>query len=112
MTEESTQTTRRPFNWRLFGLLCTLNVIGAFATLPMSITLMPSAPTIEGAEVPREALIIGIIIVQAVIALILVALTAIGMLLASRVNLGAPIFARLPRRSSPDTGWRSGESAS
>jgi membrane protease YdiL (CAAX protease family) len=84
---------RRPFNWRLFGLLCTLNVIGAFATLPISVNLMPSTPTVEGVDMTREALIVGIIIVQAVFALLLVALTAVGMLLANRANLGAPILA-------------------
>jgi len=89
---------RKPFNWREFLILWAAGVLGVVALLPYTLTLQ--APILENMPplpIPLAALIAIQIGQNAVLIAIAVGL---GLLLARRVGLGAPLLeARLAREA-------------
>ena len=82
--------TKKPFNWREFLILWAAGVWGVIAVLPYTLTLQ--APLIEQMPtlpMPLAVLIVGHIVQNAVLVAIAVGL---GLLLATRIGLGAPLL--------------------
>ena len=86
---DSTVSTRQPFNWRLFGVLCALNLLGSLAVLPYAQTIQRAGASAAPAATPGQLILTQI--VNAV--LVNWPLAAIGLLLAVRLGLGAPVLA-------------------
>lgn len=81
---------RKPFNWREFLILWGAGVLGVVAVLPYTLTLQ--APLIE--QMPSLPMPLSVVIaVQIVQNAVLVAIAVgLGLLLATRVGLGAPLL--------------------
>jgi hypothetical protein len=79
--------TARRFNWRLYGLLVALLIAGLIGVLPYAFTLQAPALAQVRLSLPVLALIS---VVQGTI--IYSVLAAVGLLLANRIGLGAPIL--------------------
>jgi hypothetical protein len=85
----STVPARQSFNWRLFWILCALNLLGSIVAAPYALTLQNAAP-----EPTSTTMSLSMVIISQVISAILIywPLTAVGMLCAARIGLGAPIL--------------------
>jgi membrane protease YdiL (CAAX protease family) len=82
--------TRKPFNWREFWVLWAAGVCGVIAVLPYTLTLQ--APLI-GDMPPLPVPLAVVIAVQVVQNAVLVAVAVgLGLLLATRIGLGAPLL--------------------
>jgi hypothetical protein len=93
-TSTTTAPKPRRFNWRIYGVLLALLIVGLIGVLPYTFTLQ--APTL--ASVPLPLPVLGLIsVVQGTILYGLLA--AAGLFLANRIGLGAPIL----------EGWLNGE---
>jgi len=81
---------RKPFNWREFLILWGVGVLGVVAVLPYTLTLQ--APLIE--QMPSLPMPLSVVIaVQIVQNAVLVAIAVgLGLLLATRIGLGAPLL--------------------
>ena len=89
---------RKPFNWREFLILWAAGVWGVIAVLPYTLTLQ--APLLE--KMPLLPVPLAVVIaVQVVQNTVLVAIAVgLGLLLATRIGLGAPLLeARLAGES-------------
>lgn len=77
------------FNWKVFLTLWIASVIGILAVLPYALTLQKSVIETITADIP-----LGVIIAAQIIQSILLfgAATSIGLILAKRIGLGAPIL--------------------
>jgi membrane protease YdiL (CAAX protease family) len=83
------RTPARPFSWRLFGILLALIIIGLIGVLPYALTLQ--APMLARVPLPFSLPVLALIsVIQGT--LIYGLLAAIGLLLANRIGLGAPIL--------------------
>lgn len=82
--------TKKPFNWREFLILWAAGVCGVIAVLPYTLTLQ--APLIE--QMPPLPVPLAVVIaVQVVQNAVLVAIAVgLGLLLATRIGLGAPLL--------------------
>ena len=79
----------KPFNWKLFFILWIAGTFGVIAVIPYVLTLQ--SETLQNLELPIPfRVLIALQIVQG--AVILGILTALGLLLANRIGLGAPII--------------------
>jgi hypothetical protein len=79
----------KPFNWKLFLILWLAGVFGTIAVLPYVLTLQ--SETLKNIELPISLpVLITLQVIQS--AVILGILTALGLLLANRIGLGAPII--------------------
>ena len=81
---------KKPFNWREFLILWAAGVWGVIAVLPYTLTLQ--APLIE--QMPTLPMPLAVVIaVQVVQNAVLVAIAVgLGLLLATRIGLGAPLL--------------------
>ncbi|MFQ6016403.1 MAG: CPBP family intramembrane glutamic endopeptidase [Anaerolineae bacterium] len=84
----------KAFNWREFGLLLVAGILGVIAVLPYTLTLQ--APLLENLPIPLAILLPLQLLQNAVLLAVAVGL---GLLLANRTGLGAPII----------EGWLAGE---
>src|SRR3712207_714513 len=83
------RTPARPFNWRLFGVLLALIIVGLIGVIPYSLTLQ--APILAQMPLPFPLPVLALIsVVQGTI--IYGLLAAAGLFLANRIGLGAPIL--------------------
>jgi hypothetical protein len=80
--------TQRRFNWKVFLVLWLAAILGAVALLPYSLALMQMSAAPKP-PLPLATLIL-LEIVQAAVEMAIVA--AVGLFLASRIGLGAPIL--------------------
>jgi len=89
-------TRHKGFNWREFIVLSSAGVVGVVAIIPYSLALQ--APVLE--KTPLPAPLEVILVVQVIQnALVIAIATGLGLLLATRVGLGAPLLeARLAGR--------------
>ena len=91
MSSARTASRSTSYNWRLFGLLWGLSVIGLIAAVPYSLALV--APALAKTPPPMPLpLLIPIQIAEGAIEFGIFA--AAGLFLAGRIGLGAPVFAR------------------
>lgn len=82
--------TKKPFNWREFLILWGAGVLGVIAVLPYTLTLQ--APLIDKMP-PLPVPLAVVIAVQVVQNAVLVAIAVgLGLLLATRIGLGAPLL--------------------
>lgn len=79
----------KPFNWKLFLILWLAGTFGVMAVIPYTLTLQSDMLQSLELPIPLPALL-AIQIVQG--SIILGILTALGLLLANRIGLGAPII--------------------
>ena len=79
----------KPFNWKLFLILWLAGTFGVIAVIPYTLTLQSEMIQSLELPIPLPALL-AIQIVQG--SIILGILTALGLLLANRIGLGAPII--------------------
>ncbi|WP_054950311.1 CPBP family intramembrane glutamic endopeptidase [Numidum massiliense] len=82
-------------NWKLFSLLLIGGVIGSLAVLPYQLTLTPT-------DVPLPAIILNALINGV---LILALATFLGLLLAQKVGLGAPILEKVVSGEKVSINW-------
>lgn len=81
--------TQARFNWKVFGVLWIAAVLGIVAVIPYTLTL--ETPVLEKTQLPIPlAVLLPIQIAQN--ALLLAVATGVGMFLAYRIGLGAPIL--------------------
>ena len=79
----------KPFNWKLFLILWLAGTFGVIAVIPYSLTLQ--SEMLKNLELPMPLpALLALQIVQG--SIILGILTALGLLLANRIGLGAPIL--------------------
>jgi hypothetical protein len=79
----------KPFNWKLFLILWLAGTFGIVAIIPYTLTLQ--SDMLQNLELPIPLpVLLAIQIVQG--SVILGILTALGLLLANRIGLGAPII--------------------
>lgn len=79
----------KPFNWKLFLILWLAGTFGVIAVIPYTLTLQ--SEMLQSLELPIPLpVLLAIQIVQG--SVILGILTALGLLLANRIGLGAPIL--------------------
>ena len=94
--------TRRPWNWKVFLVLCALVLPAALAIVPFSRHLL-SAYDPSGTEPPGW----GLLFLNALINGTLVCvLGGIGLLLANRIGLGLPFVESWVKRTSVPTRFR------
>lgn len=89
----------KPFNWKIFFTLWLAGIFAAIAVLPYAFTLQSGAGTDHPQPIVLQASL-GVQILRNTVALGI--LTALGLLLASRIGLGTPIL----------EAWFAGESVS
>jgi len=82
--------TRKPFNWREFWILWAAGVCGVIAVLPYTLTLQ--APLIE--QMPTLPMPLAVVIAAQVAqnAVLVAIAVGLGLLLATRIGLGAPLL--------------------
>jgi membrane protease YdiL (CAAX protease family) len=81
---------RKPFNWREFFILWVAGVLGVIAVLPYTLTLQ--APMLEKMP-PLPIPLTVLVAIQMVQNAVLVAIAVgLGLLLAGRIGLGAPLL--------------------
>lgn len=79
----------KPFNWKLFLILWLAGAFGVVAIIPYTLTLQ--SDTLQNMELPIPLpVLLGLQITQG--AVIVGILTALGLWLANRIGLGAPII--------------------
>jgi membrane protease YdiL (CAAX protease family) len=79
----------KPFNWKLFLILWLASVFGSIAVLPYTLTLQ--SEMLQSIELPMPLpVLITLQIIQG--AVIFAIITALGLLLANKIGLGAPII--------------------
>lgn len=79
----------KPFNWKLFLILWLAGTFGVIAVIPYTLTLQ--SEMIQSLELPFPLpVLLALQIVQG--SILLGILTALGLLLANRIGLGAPII--------------------
>lgn len=105
--------TRTKFEWRLFFLLCALSIPATLAIIPYSMALSAGsldniAP--QSGVSPETMFWINIVIISLVSLAQTVFInwpfTALGMLAAKPLRLGAPIFCALLYKQPLPTGWK------
>jgi membrane protease YdiL (CAAX protease family) len=79
--------TRQGFNWREFLLLSIAGVVGVVLMIPYSLTLQ--APKLKELSIPLQRLILIQVVQNAIFIAIAV---GVGLLLAQRTGLGAPLL--------------------
>lgn len=79
----------KPFNWKLFLILWLASIFGVMAVIPYTLTLQSDMLQSLELPIPLPALL-ALQIVQG--SIILGILTGLGLLLANRIGLGAPII--------------------
>ena len=82
--------TRKPFNWREFWILWAAGVCGVIAVLPYTLTLQ--APLIEQMSTLPMPLAVVIAAQVAQNAVLVAIAVGLGLLLATRIGLGAPLL--------------------
>jgi len=82
--------TKKPFNWREFLILWAAGVWGVIAVLPYTLTLQ--APLIE--QMPTLPMPLAVVIVVQIVqnAVLVAIAVGLGLLLATRIGLGAPLL--------------------
>lgn len=91
MTASLQLPVKRPFNWRLFLILWVACVIATVAVVPYQLTMQSATLAQVEAALPFPLWVL-IIIQLGENAVLLAAITALGLLLASRVGLGLPFL--------------------
>lgn len=87
----------KPFNWKLFLMLWIGAVIGIVAVIPYILTLQ--SEMLQSLELPMPlSILIALQIIQG--AVLLGILTVLGLLLANKIGLGAPILESLLQKES------------
>ena len=79
------------FNWKVFMALWGASIIGSFAVLPYALTLQAATLEKITATVPLSVIVTAQVIQSVVLFGIA---TALGLLLAKRIGLGAPLLER------------------
>lgn len=89
---ETATTVHTSFDWRLFLVLCALTLVAAILIIPYSAALTTESLPVEE-DSPATFLIL--VVTQILTTVVLTwPLTAVGLLLAPRIGLGAPILSR------------------
>ncbi len=107
--------TRPKFEWRLLILLCALSIPAALAIIPYSLALSAGSLenlTPQSGVSPQTLFWINLVIVSLISLAQTVffnwPLTALGMLAAKPLGLGAPIFSALLYKQPLPSGWKKG----